>query len=458
MTESRRTLTSAWSFAILRLLALLAIATAGGLIFGRPLVWIIVVLAAYLCLQLVNLFRLDRWLRMRNFMEPPDVGGAWAEVIAQVVRLHRRKRFHKQRMMQLFRELRRSTAAMPDGVIVLNAAREILWFNRTAGRLLELRRKADLGLRIDNLIRVPDFVRYLDEQDYSSPVVISRSVGGELYLSLRVIPYGSGQQLLLVRDVTRQAKLEAMRRDFVANASHELRSPLTVISGYLDALSDDASVDPAWQGPVREMRRQAERMTAIINDLLELSKLESAGAEAGENEIDVAGLLALLRKEVLAMPERPREFVLRLDSDAKLLGEEAEIHSAFANLIANAVKYTPAEGQIDVRWWVDEEGAHLAVRDTGIGIPSEHIPRLTERFYRVDPGRARKHGGSGLGLSIVRHALQRHGGHLDIDSVEGRGSMFTCHFPLRRVAARERDRSAHLADFGGYSRSGTEGS
>lgn len=424
---------SAWSFAMARLLALLAVAVAGGLIFGRPLLWVIAVLAGYLSLQLVNLFRLDRWLRHRNFMDPPDVGGAWADVIAQVVRLHRRKRFHKQRMMQLFRELRRSTAAMPDGVIVLNANREILWFNRTAGRLLDLRRKADLGIRIDNLIRVPEFVRYLDENDYSSPVVIARFVGAEQYLSLQMIPYGGGQQLMLVRDVTRQAKLEAMRRDFVANASHELRSPLTVITGYLDALGEDASVDPAWGAPVSEMRRQAERMSAIVNDLLELSKLESAEAEAPENEVDVGGMLAFFRKEVLAMPVHPREFSVRVESGAKLLGEEAEIHSAFGNLVANAVKFTPREGLVEVRWWSDSSGGHFSVRDTGIGIPSEHLPRLTERFYRVDPGRARKDGGSGLGLAIVKHALQRHGAYLEIDSEEGRGSTFTCHFPRRRV-------------------------
>jgi two-component system phosphate regulon sensor histidine kinase PhoR len=232
-----------------------------------------------------------------------------------------------------------------------------------------------------------------------------------------------------------------MRRDFVANASHELRSPLTVVTGYLDTLSDDVSVDPAWQGPIREMRRQADRMASIVHDLLELSKLESAESEAGENEVDVAGMLALLRKEVTAMPERPREFTVRVESEAKLLGEEAEIHSAFSNLIANAVKYTPVDGQIEVRWWTDDAGAHLAVRDTGIGIPAEHIPRLTERFYRVDPGRARIHGGSGLGLAIVKHALQRHGAQLEIESVEGRGSTFTCHFPRRRVLEPEANRA-----------------
>ena len=430
-------MTSAWSFALARLLVLLGVALLGGLIFGRPLVWVIAVLAGYLCLQLINLFRLDRWLRHRNFIEPPDLGGAWTDVVAQVVRLHRRKRFHKQRLIQLFRELRRSTAAMPDGVIILNAGREILWFNRTAGRLLDLRRKADLGLRIDNLIRAPDFIRYLEGEDFSDPVYITWPTGSELSLSIQMIPYGGGQQMMLVRDVTRQAKLEAMRKDFVANASHELRSPLTVISGYLDTLSEDPQLDPSWAAPLGEMRRQAERMNAIVHDLLELSRLESADKEAGEELVDVAGMLAMLRKEVLALPSRPRDVVLKLDSSAKLLGEEAEVHSAFSNLIANAVKYTSPEGMIEIRWWTDPAGGHFAVSDTGIGIAGEHIPRLTERFYRVDPGRARQHGGSGLGLAIVKHVLQRHGARLDIESEERKGSTFSCHFPRRRVAEGE---------------------
>jgi len=430
-------MTSAWSFALARLLVLLGVALLGGLIFGRPLVWVIAVLAGYLCLQLINLFRLDRWLRHRNFIEPPDLGGAWTDVVAQVVRLHRRKRFHKQRLIQLFRELRRSTAAMPDGVIILNAGREILWFNRTAGRLLDLRRKADLGLRIDNLIRAPDFIRYLEGEDFSDPVYITWPTGSELSLSIQMIPYGGGQQMMLVRDVTRQAKLEAMRKDFVANASHELRSPLTVISGYLDTLSEDPQLDPSWAAPLGEMRRQAERMNAIVHDLLELSRLESADKEAGEELVDVAGMLAMLRKEVLALPSRPRDVVLKLESSAKLLGEEAEVHSAFSNLIANAVKYTSPEGMIEIRWWTDPAGGHFAVSDTGIGIAGEHIPRLTERFYRVDPGRARQHGGSGLGLAIVKHVLQRHGARLDIESEEGKGSTFSCHFPRRRVAEGE---------------------
>jgi two-component system phosphate regulon sensor histidine kinase PhoR len=259
----------------------------------------------------------------------------------------------------------------------------------------------------------------------------------DLWLAFNVVRTGTAErQLLMIRDVSQEQQLQSMRKDFVANASHELRSPLTVISGYLDALADDEELDPAWNTPVLEMRRQAERMRTIIKDLLELSKLESGEHTQEEQPVDMAGMLALLRKEVLALDERPRNVRLNLESDALLKGVESELHSVASNLITNAVKYTPAEGEIELRWWADESGAHLSVRDTGVGIAEEHIPRLTERFYRVDPGRARSMGGSGLGLAIVKHALQRHEATLEIKSKEGVGSTFTCHFPRARVIPR----------------------
>jgi len=263
-------------FIVLRLLA----AAALGLLLGWPLgsLWAGLSLAcgAYLCWQLITLFRVEWWVRHRGFAEPPEIGGPWGEVITQIVRLHRRKRFHKQRFVQLFRQIQRSTAALPDGVVILNDQREIVWFNRMAAQLLFLRRPADLGLRIDNLVRQPDFVRYLNSGQFVNPIIVRGGKGDHLYLSLQVVPYGEGQQLLLVRDVSHQMRLEAMRKDFVANASHELRSPLTVISGYLETLSQDPMLDLDLQGPIGEMRRQSERMTTIITELLELSRLEAA--------------------------------------------------------------------------------------------------------------------------------------------------------------------------------------
>ena len=425
--------TQAWWFAAGRLLATALVGLVLGWLFVNVWIGLGLALALHLGWQLTNLFRLEWWLRHRSFADPPDVGGVFGEIIAQIVRLHRRKRFHKQRFVQLMRQLQRSTAALPNGVVILNAQREIMWFNRMAARLLDLRRTADLGLRIENLLRSPQFARYLEIGDFASPIVIRTTTGDDCYLSLQMVPYGEGQQLLLVSDVSRQMRLEAMRKDFVANASHELRSPLTVISGYLETLSQDPALDRDLQGPVTEMRRQAERMTAIIRDLLELSRLEETDEMLGGEPIDIPPLLSMLRKDVIARPVHPRDIKIRIDSEAQLLGDEPEIHSAFSNLVDNAAKYTPAEGSIEMRWWVDGEGAHFSVTDTGMGIPPEHIPRLTERFYRVDAGRSRTTGGSGLGLAIVKHVLQRHGAELEVQSTLGSGSRFVCHFPLVRV-------------------------
>ncbi|HTW37010.1 MAG TPA: phosphate regulon sensor histidine kinase PhoR [Steroidobacteraceae bacterium] len=423
-------------FAALRLAAALAAGLLLGWALGHLFAGVALVVGAYFAWHLVCLFRVDWWLRHRSFSDPPDLGGAWGEAINYIVRLHRRKRFHKQRFLQLFRQIQRSTAALPDGVVILNAEHEIVWFNRMATQLLNLRRPADLGLRIDNLVRQPEFARYLSGHQYANPVVLRVGTGEPFYLSLQFVPYGEGQLLLLVRDVSRQVQLEGMRKDFVANASHELRSPLTVISGYLETLSQDSALDSELKPPLAEMRRQADRMTQIIRDLLELSRLEATD-EGGQGEpIDVAALLATLRKDVLARAERPREIRVRLDSDACLLGNESEIHSAFFNLVDNAAKYTPADGSIEMRWWVDDAGGHFTVTDTGIGIQPEHIPRLTERFYRVDPARSRTTGGSGLGLAIVKHVLQRHGATLEVASTPGKGSIFGCLFPPQRIAPR----------------------
>jgi two-component system phosphate regulon sensor histidine kinase PhoR len=433
-----------WTFALARLAGILALGLCLGLLIGPIWLWILGAACLYLGWQLVTLYRLDRWLRLRSQIDPPDLGGIWGDIVAQVVRLHRRKQFHKQRLIQLFRELRRSTAALPDGVIILSTQREIVWFNRQAARLLGLKRPVDVGLRIDNLIRSPEFVLYLHGDDFAMPLLIRPPVQLDLYLALQVVPYGGGQSLLLVRDVTRQMRLEAMRKDFVANASHELRTPLTVISGYLDTLADDSSIDPAWSGPIRDMRAQAQRMNAIIADLLVLSRLESTDGEAPRDPIDVPNMLERLQRDALASADRPRHVLLELESADGLFGTAHELESAFTNLLVNGMKYTPAEGMVRIRWWVDAEGAYFSVIDSGIGIPAEHIPRLTERFYRVDAGRSRGQGGSGLGLAIVKHAMQRHGGWLDVQSTEGKGSTFTCHFPPERIC-RQPVRAASLS-------------
>jgi two-component system phosphate regulon sensor histidine kinase PhoR len=415
----------------------LLLALIGGWPFGRPFETAVVYLALVLAWQTWNLIRFERWLRRRSSERPPNMYGLWGEAISTANRLYQRKRFHKRRVLLLLREFRRMTSAMPDAAILLGPTLDILWFNRTAGQWLGLRRKIDYGIRIDNLIRQPEFVQYVSETIKGPGPRIHMPKLGDRWFAFNLVTTNAwGLQLLIVRDVTNEARLESMRRDFVANASHELRSPLTVVSGYLDSLAEDPGLDQGWREPVKEMQRQSERMRSIVQDLLELSRLEAGGGEAEQSPVDVGGMLALMRKEVMARPEPPAEFELVLDSDQILLGSETELHSVFYNLISNAVKYTPASGRIAVRYWVDPAGGHVSVTDTGIGIAASHIPRLTERFYRVDAGRSRKMGGSGLGLAIVKHALQRHGGHLEIASEEGKGSRFTCHFPPARLVER----------------------
>jgi two-component system, OmpR family, phosphate regulon sensor histidine kinase PhoR len=423
---------------IVGLLVGLLVALAAGWIAGRPALFVAGYLALVVALQAWHLIRFERWLRLRSILKPPNMRGLWGETVERANRLYQRKRFHKRRALTLLRELRRMTSAMPDGTILLGPGREILWFNPTAAQWLGLRRKLDYGIRIDNLIRQPEFVEYVVSGGRGpGPRIHMPNLGDRWFAFDLVTTSARDLQLLIVRDVTIEARLEGMRRDFVANASHELRSPLTVVRGYLDTLAEDPALDETWREPVREMQRQSDRMHSIVSDLLELSRLEAGRGEAELEPIDVAGLLSLMRKEVLSRPDRPATFDVHLESDALLLGAESELHSIFQNLITNAVKYTPPEGSVSVRYWTDNRGSHVAVSDTGIGIPAAHIPRLTERFYRVDAGRSRKLGGSGLGLAIVKHALQRHGGQLEITSEEGKGSTFTCHFPPSRVRLRE---------------------
>ena len=427
----------AWKH-LLTIIAGLLVSLAVGSIAGYPALFATGYLACVVAIQSRNLIRFERWLRMRSSAQPPDLGGLWGECVATANRLYQRKRFHKRRALTLLRELRRMTSAMPDAAILLGPAREILWFNPTAAQWLGLRRKIDYGNRIDNLLRHPEFVEYVTSGSEGPGPRIYLPALGERWFAFNLVTTSARDlQLLLVRDVTAEARLENMRRDFVANASHELRSPLTVVRGYLDTLADDSTLDEGWREPVREMQRQSERMLSIVQDLLELSRLEAGKGEAELEPVDVSGMLALIRREVMGRPEHPATFELKLETDVFLLGAESELHSTFHNLITNAVKYTPSDGRVEVTFWSDAQGANVAVMDTGIGIPAEHIPRLTERFYRVDAGRSRKLGGSGLGLAIVKHALQRHGATLEIVSEEGKGSTFKCHFPVQRVLPRE---------------------
>ena len=412
----------------------LVVALLLGAWFGGVSWWIVGALGIYLAHVLRQVYLLDRVLEGEKRMPSFETRGLWAEMFARVDKIRAKSRSRKKKYHRLLREVWESTGVLRDAGIILNAANEILWFNPAATRLLGLDPSRDIGNRLDNLVRHPDFVRHLAEPK-GEDVTIPSPHRPDCWLSITLIPYGQNQQLAIVRDITRQMRLETMRRDFVANASHELRSPLTVISGYLDALAEDDELPESWRRPVSEMQRQAERMTGILEDLIELTRLESAEPAARQDFVDIAALLGQIVDEFRQRAEG-KTLELHVETDAALLGKEVEIHSIAYNLIDNAVRFTPPSGRIDVTWRPDGDGAALVVADTGIGIPRDQIARVTERFYRVDPGRSRATGGTGLGLAIVKHALQRHGGSLEIDSREGEGSTFTCRFPAARIARR----------------------
>ncbi len=427
------TLPSRWTSQIVALAALLATALILGWWFGHPGWWLFGATWLYLLFTLRHLYLLDRALDGHRRIPLFETRGLWAEIFARVEKLRAKARNRKKKYHRLLREVRESTGALSDGGVILNPDNEIMWFNPAASDLLGLSQATDVGHRLDNLLRYPDFVAYLKEPTGDGITVASprRETG---WLHVQIIPYGTDQRLAIIRDVTKEMNVERTRRDFVANASHELRSPLTVISGYLDTLSEAGDMPNAWQRPVAEMRRQAERMTRILRDLIELTKLESADANAARDFVDVGGLLEIIVREFKGRPGPTVE--LALETDAALLGKESELHSIFYNLVHNAVRFTPVSGSVRVTWRAADGNAVFEVADTGIGIPEEQIPRVTERFYRVDPGRSRASGGTGLGLAIVKHALQRHEGELSIVSREGEGSTFSCRFPQDRVVVR----------------------
>lgn len=425
-------MSEAWAAELWRLALLLLTALVLGALFDASWVALSLALGGYLAWHLHKLWQLEHWLGRQRRYAPPEADGIWGVVLNHYWRIRRRDRARKRRLAEVLRAVRQAAAATPDGTVLLDEDLEIVWFNAAAARLLDLHAPGDHGQHVGNLVRHPEFVRLIYGRGPREPIEIVSPHDPRMWLQLHLVEYGEGQSLLLVRDATRVHRLEQMRREFVANASHELRSPLTVIRGYVEALQDDPEVRAEWQPQMEEMRRQAERMTGIVNDLLELSRLETDSAEPGDDPVDVRGLLARIREEALALGEGPREVELRLETSARLAGVERELYSAFSNLVFNAMRYTPRDGRVSVRWWEEDGVPRLSVSDTGIGIAREHLPRVTERFYRVDPSRNRARGGTGLGLAIVKHVVQRHGGRLRIASEPGVGSTFTCEFPIMR--------------------------
>jgi two-component system phosphate regulon sensor histidine kinase PhoR len=427
---------SAWFKTLGQLLLVLAVSLALGLAIGQP--WPALTLGA-LAIVAWHYWKLRgvlQRLTARQRLSPPTGEGVWNELDRLLHRSQTEMRTRKRRLLDMLRAYRAAAKALPDAVVVLErTSQRVLWFNAAANRLLRLRSPDDLGAALGDRLQPMAISRWLAAGRNAEPLMDTPSpVDAEMRLSLRLIPYSDELWLLVARDVSRLTRLEQMRRDFVANVSHELRTPLTVVHGYLDML--DPTEHPDWAPMLSEMQRQSQRMTQLVEDLLMLSRLEAQDRLADES-VAMGPMLNTLRREAEALSQGRHAVVVEDAADIDLWGSTKELHSAFSNLVSNAVRYTPAGGTITIRFAHEGSGAVLSVRDTGYGIPAAHLPRITERFYRVSTSRSRESGGTGLGLSIVKHVLNLHQARLDIRSEVGRGSEFACHFGAERVLRRD---------------------
>lgn len=384
--------------------------------------------------RLLQEYRLSRWLENPDEVEPPDASGTWGDIFYRLQKLQRRQKASRSELTSALEQFEHAAQAVPDGMVILSGNEQIDWCNPASRKYLGLDCERDRGQFIRYLLRQAHFLDFLDAADYSRRLVCKAPINREITLSLQLVPFGEGKKLLVARDITELERVDAMRRDFIANVSHELRTPLTVVGGFVETLAD------APELPADESRRyfhlmldNTRRMQHLLDDLLTLSRLESADHALQDESVNVPDMARSLQADAESLSRGQHRVRLQLDSTAWLKGNLQEIRSALGNLVSNAVRYTPAGGEITLKWHERNGEGVFAVTDTGEGVAAEHLPRLTERFYRVDRSRSRETGGTGLGLAIVKHVLTRHGARLEVQSIPGKGSTFSAIFPAHRL-------------------------
>lgn len=403
-----------------------------GLVIDEVALVLAVGFGAYLIWSVRQALRLHNWLyRDDGRHDIPESFGMWGDLFEGLYRLQRKNELSEAHLKSMIERVRTSTNALKEAVILTNTQGEMDWWNDAAQRMFGFQETKDQGQLLTNLVRDPAFKQYFVRREYDQALDISSPFDPNLRLRMQITQYGEGERLIISQDITRVHQLEQMRRDFVSNVSHEMRTPLTVIHGYLETLSDADDLPKKWRRPINSMITQTQRLDVLVSDLLLLEKYESSDNDASDKLVDVNKLLNMVCHDAeLFSGDSNHRIRLKSEVSVGVVGDESQLRSAFSNLVFNAVKYTHDEGEIDVNAWQDESGLHVSVRDNGCGFDPIHIPRLTERFYRADPSRNVNTGGSGLGLAIVKHALINHRGSLDIQSAINEGSEFTCHFPL----------------------------
>lgn len=408
-----------------------------GFLFGDTFAGMFVGIFIYLVRHLIYIKKLAKWLaQSKSNIEPPEGNGVWFGIFNRIYELQKRNKSQKVKLAAALTRFQEAASAMPDAMIILTQEGKIEWFNQAAKRLLGLKSPQDIEQHISNLIRYPAFKEFVENQlDAERDMEILSPFDESLVLQLRIAPYGKGKALLVARDITQVNRLEQVRRHFVANISHELRTPLTVLSGYMETLTlNKKAEENPWYQPMQHMYAQTNRMQGIVKDLLLLTRLENYTESVIGTEVNVPELIEMLLEEARMLGhDKTQALTADYDPDLQLMGRREDLQSAFSNLVSNAVRYTPKGGRIHIKWYCDKAGAHFVVEDSGMGISTMDIPRLTERFFRVDEARSRETGGTGLGLAIVKHVLQRHDGSLTINSKLGKGSQFSCNFPVNRI-------------------------
>ncbi|MEO8460011.1 MAG: phosphate regulon sensor histidine kinase PhoR [Dokdonella sp.] len=432
----------AWRGTLSKLGVLLLTALVIGLIAHKVWLCLFIATAGFLAVHLFALHQIGTHLNGPTVAAPARLPGIWRILQDRISARRRAARNDKRRLLAGLRAFRDAAAALPDAVVALDRERHILWFNRAARSLLGLDYPRDLGAPITHLVRATRVATWLDGGAGEPLIDVASPTNEQIRLSLRRIPYAEDQTLLVARDISQLQRLEQVRRDFVANVSHELRTPLTVVHGYLDMLEPEQWPDS--EPILHELRTQSRRMTQIVEDLLTLSRLEVQDGLADER-VQIAPMLETLKREAEALSQGRHQISIENNGSPAIQGSAKDLHSAFSNLVSNAVRYTPTDGRIGIRWESNDSGARLSVTDTGPGIPAQHLPRLTERFYRVSTSRSRETGGTGLGLSIVKHILQLHQARLEIQSELGVGSTFSCVFGPERLSASSIDEPVHEA-------------
>jgi len=431
---------SDWKSVVKRLILGFLVLLLVGWLLGEIITVLLIGTGSYLVYHLLQLRKLYSWLRNYNQSNPPpppESTGIWGYIFDDIYLLQRREREALQELQGIIDKAQQSTAVLDIAVVMINNNGGLEWWNPAASRLLGLQTPKDRKQAVTNLIRDPQFVEYFNQASFGSPLKLESHVDPARMLEYQVTSFGDGERLMLVRDITQLHKLEMMRKDFVGNVSHELRTPITVVTGYLETMLDDRDNLPArWIKPVEQMAQQSQRMENIIRDLLTLSRLETRSPSKEQTDIHLLSLLQEIHHDAeQVFSAKQHVFTLQCPEDLYIRGSNGELYSALSNLVLNAAKYTQKKGQIKLVVEFTHNGVRISVADNGPGIAAQHIPRLTERFYRVDESRSTDTGGTGLGLAIVKHVLSRHGGKLEIHSEPGKGSEFVCHLPAERIIA-----------------------